>query len=204
MDTYFDKLDPKALKREDELEDESDDEDTKNFEAAAGGNRDELAIYESKDPYVLRSLPYLIGSTGYLDNDHVGLKDLESEDEEEEAEEEPMELQKSSESSSEEEESEHEEEREVKKRVVTKKDDYSEEDESEEEPKKVVAPTEKKKPKKEENLFEESDDEDDDGIFNLGGKIVCLRVYFLLIRYLNLSLCILGFLQPRINSFHLQ
>jgi WASH complex subunit FAM21 len=73
MDTYFEKLDPKQ-----ESDDESDD-DGANFK-----NKDssELFIYETKDPYVLRSLPYLIGSQAFLDNDHVGLKDLDSDDEE--------------------------------------------------------------------------------------------------------------------------
>lgn len=40
-----------------------------------------MIIYEAKDPYVLRSLPYLIGSQAFLEHDHVGLKDLDSEEE---------------------------------------------------------------------------------------------------------------------------
>ena len=77
METYFDKLNTKDLKKSaDQLEDEED-------EAVAGAeNTEDLIIYEAKDPYVLRSLPYLIGSQAFLDHDHVGLKDLDSEDEE--------------------------------------------------------------------------------------------------------------------------
>ncbi len=80
MDTYFDKLNPKDIKRSDSLGthyDEDEDEE----EATGDEKSDELVIYEAKDPYVLRSLPYLIGSQAFLDHDHVGLKDLDSDDE---------------------------------------------------------------------------------------------------------------------------
>ena len=68
MDNYFDKID--GTKSENESDEENEDKN------------DDLVIYETKDPYVLRSLPYLIGSQAYLENDHVGLKDLEDDDEE--------------------------------------------------------------------------------------------------------------------------
>ena len=72
-DNYFEKLEAKKGE-------ESDDEPELNVEGV------DLIIYEAKNPYQLRSLPYIIGSKAYLDNDHVGLRDLESEDEEEEEE----------------------------------------------------------------------------------------------------------------------
>jgi WASH complex subunit FAM21 len=62
MDKYFQKLDGKDMNRDGD-DDDDDDED------------DDLVIYEAKDPYILRSLPYLIGSPLYLENDHVGLRD---------------------------------------------------------------------------------------------------------------------------------
>ncbi len=81
MDTYFDKLNAKDIKRNDNLGGDYEEEEEE--EAITGNeNPDDLVIYEAKDPYVLRSLPYLIGSQAFLDNDHVGLKDLDSDDEE--------------------------------------------------------------------------------------------------------------------------
>ena len=74
----------------------------------------DLIIYEPKNPYLLRSLPYLIGSKAYLDNDHVGLKDLDSEDEAEE-EDEPLNANKMAEKSSEDDTSEEDEKPEEKK-----------------------------------------------------------------------------------------
>jgi len=76
MDTYFEKLDPKQSN--------SDDDDDEDSNQNMNTDQNDMFIYETKDPYVLRSLPYLIGSQQFLDNDHVGLKDLDSEDEIEE------------------------------------------------------------------------------------------------------------------------
>ena len=87
MDKYFDKLSAKDLKRKkrsnpDEDDEEDDDDDEEDVEENQNEkNTDELIIYETKDPYVLRSLPYLIGSQAFLDNDHVGLRDLDSDEE---------------------------------------------------------------------------------------------------------------------------
>lgn len=102
-DNYFDKLDPKDLKKGDE----SDDEPDLNVEGS------ELIIYEPKNPYLLRSLPYLIGSKAYLDNDHVGLKDLDSEDEAED-EDEPVKVENIVKKSSDDETSEDDEKPEEK------------------------------------------------------------------------------------------
>jgi hypothetical protein len=74
MENYFEKLD--ANSNQDDLDEDEDEEENEDKEK----NKD-IAIYEAKDPYVLRSLPYLIGSQLYMENDHIGLKDLESEDE---------------------------------------------------------------------------------------------------------------------------
>jgi WASH complex subunit FAM21 len=60
MDSYFDKLSVNELEQDDEP-----------------SNQEDIIVYETKDPYVLRSLPYLIGSQLYIENDHVGLNDLE-------------------------------------------------------------------------------------------------------------------------------
>jgi WASH complex subunit FAM21 len=79
MDTYFERLDPNQAKSANSDQDDDDEDD---ILAANTSSNVDLFIYETKDPYVLRSLPYLIGSQAFLDNDHVGLKDLDSEDEE--------------------------------------------------------------------------------------------------------------------------
>lgn len=181
MDTYFDRLDSRTLKKGDTASiDEEEDEEVAagNFEAAA--NMEDFIIYESKDPYVLRSLPYLIGSQGYLENDHVGLKDLESEDEEVEEEEEEEVKDESSdvESSSLSEEDDEEDKKATKRPPRRDEDDDDDDDDHESEkgsarqPATTPTAVTKKPKKKEENLFEESDEDDDDGIFNLGGKFV--------------------------------
>ena len=84
MDTYFEKLDPKQAKSADSDQDDDDDDEATATASTANTSSVDMFIYETKDPYVLRSLPYLIGSQAFLDNDHVGLKDLDSEDEEDE------------------------------------------------------------------------------------------------------------------------
>lgn len=66
MDSYFDKLSVNELEQEDEP-----------------NNQEDIIVYETKDPYVLHSLPYLIGSQLYMENDHVGLNDLEESENEE-------------------------------------------------------------------------------------------------------------------------
>lgn len=81
MDNYFDKIDPRKARKDDDDEydaqpEYSDDED------AVKDNPD-IVIYESKDQYVLHDLPYIIGTQDYLENDHVGLRDVESEGESE-------------------------------------------------------------------------------------------------------------------------
>lgn len=174
MDTYFDRLDSRALKKaggEDASIDEDEDEEVAagNFEAAA--NLEDFIIYESKDPYVLRSLPYLIGSQGYLENDHVGLKDLESDEEEEEDEMETEAKDDSSVSSSSS-PSEDEEDTGTKKESQPSKKRVVDEDSASEKSSVKSFDRLAGKKKKEENLFDESEEDDDDGIFNLGGKIV--------------------------------
>lgn len=54
MDTYFERLDPKQTKNESDQDDDDDEEDKNATET------NDTFIYETKDPYVLRSLPYLI------------------------------------------------------------------------------------------------------------------------------------------------
>lgn len=66
MDSYFDKLSVNELEQDGEP-----------------SNQEDIIVYETKDPYVLRSLPYLIGSPLYMENDHVGLNDLEESEHEE-------------------------------------------------------------------------------------------------------------------------
>jgi hypothetical protein len=88
MDNYFDKIDVNALKKEAGSDEEDEGEEEIEAELKKQKGAEELIIYETKDPYVLHSLPYLIGTNSYLENDHVGLKDFDSEEEEEVEEEE--------------------------------------------------------------------------------------------------------------------
>ncbi|RNA16966.1 WASH complex subunit FAM21C-like [Brachionus plicatilis] len=138
MDTYFDQIDGSKL-------DESDDEDDQD-------KNEDLVIYETKDPYVLRSLPYLIGSDAYLENDHVGLKDLddEVEEEEEEEEEEIAESESEAESESQEDELDDSESENDQLFDNTGKRGDMFEDESEEEPNNVFSGK-----KKSYNLFDD-------------------------------------------------
>ena len=85
MDNYFDRIDASEIKKVNESDNE-DNEENIEIELKNKKDAEELIVYESKDPYVLHSLPYLIGSKLYLENDHVGLKDLDSEEEEDEEE----------------------------------------------------------------------------------------------------------------------
>ena len=63
MDKYFEKLDSKDIAGDGDADEDEE------------GMEEDLVIYEVKDPYILRSLPYLIGSPLYIENDHVGLRD---------------------------------------------------------------------------------------------------------------------------------
>ncbi len=77
MDKYFQKIDPKIIENnEDDEDDETDD------------NQENLVLYEMKDPYILRPLPYFIGSAQYIEDDSIGLKDTDEEEDDEEVEEE--------------------------------------------------------------------------------------------------------------------
>jgi WASH complex subunit FAM21 len=71
MDKYFNKLDGKELNKDDEDKDE-------------GEEAEDLVIFEAKDPYQLRSLPYLIGTPSYLEDEFVGLKEVDEEEIEDE------------------------------------------------------------------------------------------------------------------------
>ena len=95
MQNSFDKINPaqESSKQKDtsgnggEGDDDDDDEEE---EKAEMENME--AIFEPKDPYALRPLPYVIGSVQFLQSDDVGLLLAESdesgyEDEEEEEEE---------------------------------------------------------------------------------------------------------------------
>ena len=75
MDNYFEKLDTSKMS-EDELDDH--DEELAKYQS----NPEDFVVYEAKDPYTLRSLPYLIGSSFYLENEHIGLEENLSEEEE--------------------------------------------------------------------------------------------------------------------------
>ena len=124
MDKYFQKLDGKAVANEEDDEDEDGDDD--------------LVIYEAKDPYILRSLPFLIGSPLYLENDHVGLRDDfddekeindEEEDEEDEEDEvEDKESEKGASSDSSTDDDDEETRNETKKDIFNNKNKNSEDD----------------------------------------------------------------------------
>lgn len=156
MDNYFEKLD--ANSSQDDLDEDEDEEENENKEK----NKD-IVIYEAKDPYVLRSLPYLIGSQLYMENDHVGLKDLDSEDEadsEEEIEEDDEEKEKSeSDESSDSEQNEDDKE---------DSDDFTRIQSQMSESKKTSTNVVKKQPKTDlfDSLGEEDDDDDDEDIFS--------------------------------------
>jgi WASH complex subunit FAM21 len=131
MDKYFEKLENKENGDEDEEE----------------GNEEDLVIYEAKDPYILRSLPYLIGSPLYMENDHVGLRDDFDEEEEEEVNEEI---------------DEDEKEENINKVSDSTTDDDDDEEESEDD-----LFNEQQKPEQTNKNKSDDDDEDDDGdIFN--------------------------------------
>ena len=74
MDNYFEKLDTSKMS-EDELD--VHDEELAKYQS----NSEDFVVYEAKDPYILRSLPYLIGSSLYLENDHIGLEENLSDEE---------------------------------------------------------------------------------------------------------------------------
>jgi hypothetical protein len=79
MDKYFEKIDSKTIENNDG-DDEYEDNDNK-YENPEG-----LILYELKDPYILRPLPYLIGSSQYIEDDTIGLRDTDEDDDEEEVE----------------------------------------------------------------------------------------------------------------------
>ena len=139
MDSYFDKIDPKKQRDgEDGYDEDKDaaqpDSDDETAAAYANEAAADVVIYESKDPYVLHNLPFIIGTQLYLESDDVGLKDLESEAEDDQEEEE--------ESSSSEESSEQ---------------SSDEEDEESDAP-----PARKPDKAKQKDMFAASDDDDDD------------------------------------------
>merc|ERR1712135_263456 len=74
IDDAFEILDMKPSTSDDDS-DYSDDE-----QGGRSGLVDEV-IREAKDPYVIRPLPYLIGSRGFHENDDVGIGDIFSSDE---------------------------------------------------------------------------------------------------------------------------
>ena len=79
MDKYFEKIDSKTIANNDD-DDEYEDNDNK-YENPEG-----LILYELKDPYILRPLPYLIGSSQSIEDDSIGLRDTDEDDDEEEEE----------------------------------------------------------------------------------------------------------------------
>jgi WASH complex subunit FAM21 len=99
MDNYFQKLDARKMKKNLEYGDDDDDDleedDVKNDLERDNQNEndkqtdsldnldEDLIVYETKDPYLLRCLPYLIGTDSYLYNDHIGLRDLDDDDDDE-------------------------------------------------------------------------------------------------------------------------
>ena len=134
MDKYFNKLDGKELNKDDEDKEEGDE-------------AEDLVIFEAKDPYQLRSLPYLIGTPSYLEDEFVGLKEIDEEEVEDDI------------------QADQNEEK-----------DESEEDSdalSDDEDKPAARP----EPKKQEVMFnggDDEDDEEDDDMFNDANKKVFL------------------------------
>ena len=102
MQNSFDKIEPaqESSKQKDTSGnggegDDDDDDDDEEEEKAEMENME--AIFEPKDPYALRPLPYVIGSVQFLQSDDVGLllaESDESEDEDEEEEEDDSEAEK--------------------------------------------------------------------------------------------------------------
>lgn len=135
MDKYFNKLDGKELNKDDEDKEEGDE-------------AEDLVIFEAKDPYQLRSLPYLIGTPSYLEDEFVGLKEIEEDEVEEEAQADQNEDKEESEEDS---------------------DDLSDESDDEK-------PAAKPEAKKQEALFngddDDEDEDDDNDLFNDANKKV--------------------------------
>ena len=139
MDKYFEKLENKENGDEDEEE----------------GNEEDLVIYEAKDPYILRSLPYLIGSPLYMENDHVGLRD--DFDEEEVNEEIDVDEEEKNEN--------------INKPSNSTTDDDDDDDDDDDEESEDDLFNEQQKPEEQTNK-NKSDDEDDDGdIFNIKSTV---------------------------------
>jgi WASH complex subunit FAM21 len=163
MENYFEKLDAEST-NQDEDDDDQDNEYT-NQANKLDQNKD-IVIYEAKDPYVLRSLPYLIGSQLYMENDHVGLKDLESEDEsDEELEEDEPEDEANAEDSESDESSEVEEEDQENETDIQAMDQFEQISRSQ------TGNSEKKKPgpvqqtKAKNDFFDSLSEEDDEDLF---------------------------------------
>lgn len=152
MDNYFDKIDVNALKKEGRSDDEDEGEEEIEAELKKQKGAEELIVYETKDPYVLHSLPYLIGSQSYLENDHVGLKDFDSEDETEEEE---------LEEEDEEEDTNEEDIDEPSKEQSKRKDSMSSQSDDDSEKSDVFGSSSKKKYQNDDKSDEETDDDDD-------------------------------------------
>jgi hypothetical protein len=165
MDTYFDKIDPKALKKDDN--DDDDDDDANSDDDQLNTNAD-IVVYESKDPYVLHNLPYIIGSQMYMESDDVGLKDFESEDEnEEEDDEEVKDEEESEEETDEQDESDNQ---------STSEDSESESEKDESKsnrPKQAI----QNKPV---SMLDDDDDDEDNDFFKTEKKNVILKFFHLL------------------------
>ena len=69
LDTHFERVDPKAEHEQNGLSSFVDDDDED-----AGIVIEPLL--EPKDPYILRPLPYLIGTSEFMQDNYVGLGDL--------------------------------------------------------------------------------------------------------------------------------
>ena len=153
MDNYID-IDGDNVNGFDGNDGNYDDEDV------YGDNDGEVHIYEAKDPYILRNLPYLIGPAQYLENDDIGnyLKDLDADDEEEEEEVEE-------EKDDEDEDVDEKEDNDNKAATSQSRKANEKDDEDDDEDDGDLFATNKSKetvkPK------DEDDDEDEDGGFNL-------------------------------------
>jgi hypothetical protein len=153
MDNYFDKIDPKKSRAGDD-DDENDADEQADSDDENLKNQGDLIIYESKDPYVLHNLPFVIGSNLYLESDHIGLKDMESDEEAKPGDDDNDEDDDDDDDSDDDESVANQQTGKHAKSDSDESTDDSDDDDF----KALSKPTPKKQ-----NVFAESDDDDDDG-----------------------------------------
>jgi hypothetical protein len=168
MDNYFDKIDVNALKKEAGSDEEDEGEEEIEAELKKQKGAEELIIYETKDPYVLHSLPYLIGTNSYLENDHVGLKDFDSEEEEEEMEEEEEQVDEEEDNENEDDFDEPSREQSKRKTSVSTQSDDDDDDSDKSD---VFGTSTKKKYENDDSDDDKSDENEEDDMFRTKKKV---------------------------------